>query len=146
MPRCLLEASSCSSGCLCCTGTVEVPAGTPQTVLSTPAPEADPIQLLILDMKVGELMQKVPGLQGPAARHLLKVPCLSCLTCCSEPCGKAAAQPSQCLVHCAHSGPTGQLLLEILGDAGPLQDGAASVHGGMPSLHSRLWLCIWPPC
>ena len=79
MPHCLLEASLCSSGCPCCAGTVEAPAGTPQAVLSTPAPEPDPIQLLMLDMKVGELMQKVPGLQGPAARHLLKVPGLALL-------------------------------------------------------------------
>ena len=51
----------------------------PQVVPSTPAPEPDPIQLLMLDMKAGELMQKVPGLQGPAARHLLTVSCLSLL-------------------------------------------------------------------
>ena len=75
----LIEASFCNSRCPCCAGTVEVPAGVPQAVPSTPAPEQDPIQLLMLDMKAAEVMQKVPGLQGPAARHLLKVSCLSSL-------------------------------------------------------------------
>ena len=107
----LIEASFCNSGCPCCAGTVEVPAGVPQALPSTPAPEQDPIQLLMLDMKAAELMQKVPGLQGPAARHLLKVSCLSSLDCCSKMCDRAAAQPCQCLRQCTHTGPTRQLLL-----------------------------------